>query len=103
VKWVRDETTAKLRKGAQSLSDIAGLEYGHSADFISTGISYGYIGNVWHSPYQDDRVWYFFAPHPGRVGTYADRRGGFDNADQLLDSYNARREWYEAWARGRRC
>lgn len=39
------------------------------------GITFGYIGNVGvdrSGPF-DDRSWYVFLPHPGRIGTYADR------------------------------
>lgn len=45
------------------------------------GISFGYIGNIPVGAAQgsqhDDRAFYVFLPHPGRVGTYDDRIGGF--------------------------
>ncbi len=39
------------------------------------GITFGYIGNVgvYRSGPFDDRSWYVFLPHPGRVGTISDR------------------------------
>lgn len=45
--------------------------------------TFGYIGNV--SDTRDDRLWFAFRPHPGRVGTNADRIGGYetDNLHQL--------------------
>lgn len=42
-------------------------------------ITFGYIGNVgvYRSGPFDDRRWYIFLPHDGRVGTSADRVGGY--------------------------
>lgn len=37
------------------------------------GVSFGYIGNV--ETCWDDRGYSIYLPHPGRVGTYADRVG----------------------------
>lgn len=34
------------------------------------GITFGYLGNV--ESWGDDREWYIFLPHPGRVGKYGD-------------------------------
>lgn len=39
----------------------------------------GYIGNV--DRHGDDRPWFAFRAHPGRVGTAADRIGGLDLED----------------------
>lgn len=47
---------------------------------LPEGWSYGYIGNVDHKT--DDRAWFIFAPHPGRVGTPKDRIGGFSTEDR---------------------
>jgi len=46
-----------------------------------TGIAwtFGYIGNV--DPHRDDRRWYAFAAHPGRVGTSRDSIGGVPTED----------------------
>lgn len=44
--------------------------------------TFGYLGNCDHR--RDDRAWYAFRPHPGRVGTYDDRIGGV-RTDQLSD------------------
>lgn len=56
------------------------------------GISFGYIGNVGvdRSGSYDDRSWYVFLPHPGRVGGYIDRVGGFATADlsKMLDGWH---------------
>lgn len=41
----------------------------------SRKVTFGYIGNLGHG--RDDRLWYVFLPHPGRVGTPADTLGGF--------------------------
>lgn len=47
--------------------------------------TFGYIGNLDHD--RDDRAWYAFRPHPGRVGTSADRIGGHgtDELGRLAD------------------
>jgi len=52
------------------------------------GVTIGYIGNCslnvasGHPSAYDDRSWYIFLPHPGRVGTRDDSLGGFDTADR---------------------
>lgn len=45
------------------------------------GVSYGYIGNVWNDG-TDDRSWSIFLPHPDRIGTAADRIGGYDTNER---------------------
>lgn len=50
---------------------------------LPEGWSFGYIGNVYFGPMKDDRCWYIFVPHPGRVGTSEDRIGGFATADRF--------------------
>lgn len=54
------------------------------------GVSLGYIGNV-YSDGTDDRSWFIFLPHPGRIGEAEDRIGGFDTSDRakLLPLLNA--------------
>lgn len=53
-----------------------------------TGISwtFGYLGNCSGIPgtpaFKDDRRWYAFAAHPGRVGTALDSIGGY-STDRL--------------------
>lgn len=42
--------------------------------------TFGYIGNL-DARFGDDRCWYVFLPHPGRVGTEDDRLGGFSTGD----------------------
>jgi len=46
-------------------------------------VSFGYIGNcgVDRSGPFDDRSWYVFLPHPGRVGTPRDNVGGYRTAN----------------------
>lgn len=43
------------------------------------GLTFGYLGNVGtdRNGRYDDRSWYVFLPHPGRVGTTNDSVGGF--------------------------
>lgn len=41
--------------------------------------TFGYIGNV--DGAHDDRSWFAFRPHPGRVGTSDDRIGGHSTED----------------------
>jgi hypothetical protein len=47
-----------------------------------TGIAFtfGYIGNLDHRG-GDSRLWYAFAPHPGRVGKESDSIGGYRTAE----------------------
>lgn len=54
------------------------------------GISFGYIGNVYNSPFYDDRSWRIFLPHPGRVGTYEDSVGSYrtENLDKMLADWD---------------
>lgn len=55
-----------------------------------TGIewSFGYLGNTYGSPgtpaFRDDRTWYAFASHPGRIGTANDSIGGLSNPSELI-------------------
>jgi hypothetical protein len=60
------------------------------ADMLPDDVSFGYIGNCDGAGY-DDRLWYLFLPHPGRVGTSLDRIGGFRTDDEE----GARRCFYE--------
>lgn len=48
------------------------------------GVSYGYIGNVWNDgrPNPDDRSWFIFLPHSDRIGTAADRIGGYSTEER---------------------
>lgn len=61
------------RKAATPVDRCKALTEALSA---ATGIAwtFGYIGNVSH--HGDDRSWFAFAEHPGRVGTSDDRIGG---------------------------
>ncbi len=44
--------------------------------------TFGYIGNCGTGPYSfDDRSWFAFRPHPGRVGTHKDCIGGVPTAE----------------------
>lgn len=55
-----------------------------------TGIAFtfGYVGNTYGIPdtpaYRDDRIYYVFAPHPGRVGTSRDSIGGVSDPADLI-------------------
>ena len=48
------------------------------------GLGFGYVGNSTST--FDDRIYMFFLPHPGRVGTFADRFGRYRpwELDQML-------------------
>lgn len=63
-----DQLSARLAHLAYRLTERTGIEW-----------SIGYIGNV--TPARDDRTWYAFAAHPGRIGTSADRIGGVATDD----------------------
>lgn len=45
------------------------------------GVTMGYIGNI-YADGTDDRAWSIFLPHPGRVGTEADRLGRYSTQDR---------------------
>jgi hypothetical protein len=42
-------------------------------------VTFGYIGNLEYG--RDDRLWFVFLPHAGRVGLETDRIGGFATGD----------------------
>jgi hypothetical protein len=46
------------------------------------GVTCGYIGNT-YADGTDDRSWFIFLPHPGRVGTAKDRIGGVSTANRF--------------------
>jgi len=62
-------------------------------------VTTGYIGNVTQG--RDDRAWYFFASHPGRVGEAADRWGGTATQEELIIRANRFNEALKRWAAGR--
>ena len=70
-----DRRIACIEKLVLKLNEALGLD---PADY-SNRVSFGYIGNC--GPNYDDRSWYVFLPHPGRVGQPADRMGGFATGD----------------------
>ena len=67
-----------MRTPEQSCQHLVGLLTKH------TGIAwtFGYLGNVYAD--HDDRHWYAFAAHPGRVGTNKDSIGGYRNPADLV-------------------
>jgi hypothetical protein len=72
-----EETQARLERLAKAITRVTGIEF-----------TIGYIGNCESGPRgYDRRSWYAFAAHSGRVGTDADRIGGFstENLDQLVE------------------
>jgi hypothetical protein len=62
----------QLRAFVKDLAEVSGIDY-----------TFGYIGNL-DARFGDDRIWYVFAPHPGRVGTDKDRFGGV-RTEQLAE------------------
>lgn len=58
----------RCQRIVESLTETTGIEW-----------TFGYIGNL--DGRRDDRRWYAFAAHPGRVGTYADQIGGVSTKD----------------------
>lgn len=49
---------------------------------LPEGWTWGYIGNLERG--NDDRSWFIFVPHPGRVGQAEDRIGGFTTENRHL-------------------
>lgn len=75
----RADRLATILRRAERISELlterTGVEF-----------TFGYIGNVnSYQPgthaYRDDRLWYFFAAHPGRIGDHRDHIGGYHTAD----------------------
>jgi hypothetical protein len=74
-----DRAHATLARLVKALGEATGIPF-----------SFGYIGNCEGTPgtpaFRDDRSWFAFAAHPGRVGTHSDSIGGYatDSLDQLV-------------------
>lgn len=70
----QDRTRARLTRITELLTSTTGTEW-----------TFGYIGNCDHQ--HDDRSWFLFRAHPGRVGTFEDRIGGVatQDLDKLAD------------------
>jgi hypothetical protein len=64
---------------AQTPRDTCAALVARIADATGDEWTFGYIGDV--SRHGDDRGWFAFRAHPGRVGTAADRIGGHGTAD----------------------
>ncbi len=69
------------------------------ASELAGEVTTGYLGNI--SRDRDDRSWYFFAAHPGRVGTHADTWGGCATQEELIIRANRFNEALKRWAAGR--
>lgn len=69
--------TRLIEAGVATLNEVLGLT---DADH-SHKVTFGYIGNCSPSGANDDRRWYVFLPHPGRVGTMDDTLGGFSTGN----------------------
>lgn len=78
-------TPRRSRRPAPTANERCQLLVERIAEVTGEGWTFGYIGNV--TPLRDDRGWYAFRPHPGRVGTSADRIGGHgtDELDKLAN------------------
>lgn len=71
--------SALRRPGAKTDSERCRALVERIAEATGEEWTFGYLGNV--TPAGDERSWYAFRPHPGRVGTYEDRIGGQATAD----------------------
>ena len=62
--------------------EYQGRLYERAQDIVATipGVTIGYIGNL--EVGRDDREWYIFLPHPGRIGKAEDRLGGYSTEDR---------------------
>jgi hypothetical protein len=73
-----------MRTPEQSCQHLVGLLTKHTR----IEWSFGYLGNTYGIPdtpaYRDDRFWYAFAAHPGRVGTKHDSIGGYRDPADLV-------------------
>lgn len=69
-----DRAVASCQRMVKTLSERTGIEF-----------TFGYIGNTYGIEgtvaFRDDRRWFAFAAHPGRIGTDHDRLGGYRTSD----------------------
>lgn len=67
-------TLAPSRRASRTPAENCERIVKRIAEVTGEAWTFGYIGNL--TPQHDDRGWFAFRPHPGRVGTAADRIGG---------------------------
>lgn len=71
-----DETAARYARQEAILRDEI-AELNTLLGVTEHKVTFGYVGNVNANGTNDQRAWMVFFPHPGRVGTAADRVGSF--------------------------
>jgi hypothetical protein len=73
------------RPAAPTTQERCQKQVARLAELTGIAFTFGYIGNCSGIPgtpaWRDDRSWFVFAPHPGRVGTHEDSFGGVRTED----------------------
>lgn len=81
-----DRAITQIKRLVDDMNKELGYNVSETSSGYSTdGLTFGYIGNIaFGAPNghkSDDRSFSVFLPHPGRVGRYEDRFGGFSYGD----------------------
>lgn len=81
-----DRAITRIKRLVDELNKVLGYEVSEDySGYSKDGVTFGYIGNLWTGATDgskgDDRSFMVFLPHPNRVGTDADRLGGFSYGD----------------------
>ena len=67
-KFIEEEREKRAMTDAEAKAIISGVMDKLSPLYPDLGLSFGYIGNIWHSPYQDDRSFRVFTKLRDRFG-----------------------------------
>lgn len=98
--WVAERDLEAATTPAQADADVRAEMDRVAALFPKLGMSYGYIGNIWHGPYRDDRSFRIFTQvqhldsHQGETLGMGDH--SYDNLSKLRTMVLGR---LEDWAR----
>jgi hypothetical protein len=96
--WVAQLEAEKAMPLDQADAEIRAEMVRVSGLFPNLGLSYGYIGNIWHAPFRDDRTFKVFSQvkHPGDLGCYS---FGYHDVSDLPKLHTKVMAGLEGWAR----
>src|SRR3546814_1121846 len=78
-KFIDEEIEKRSMTTAEAKKVIGDVIAELSPNYPDIGLSFGYIGNIWHGPYQDDRSFRVFTMLRDRFG-YSVNFGGHSSA-----------------------
>lgn len=78
-KFIDEEIEKRSMTAAEANKVIGDIIAELSPNYPDLGLSFGYIGNIWHGPYQDDRSFRVFTKLRDRFG-YSVNFGGHSSA-----------------------